>query len=87
MKIYQPKTNDLWKKYYYLLLALMMAVMSVGLTACGDDNDEPEGGDIVGTWLCDTNTKIIDSLEEFYTGGESLCQYKADGTYVAVDIT
>lgn len=74
------------KKYYFLLVAMMMAVMSVSLTACGDDNDEPEGGDIIGTWSCDTNKRIIDFLDEFYTGGESLCQFRADGTYVAVDI-
>ena len=34
-------------------MALLMAVMNLSLTACGDDNDEPSGGDIVGTWECD----------------------------------
>ena len=27
-------------KYYSLLAAMMMAVMTVGLTACGDDDDD-----------------------------------------------
>ena len=36
------------KKYLFLLMAMMMAVMTVGLTACGDD-DEPKSG-INGTW-------------------------------------
>lgn len=75
------------KKYYYLLVAMMMAVMILGLTACGDDNDEPEGGDIVGTWSCDTNQKIINVMDDIYSGGESICQFKADGTYIAVDVT
>lgn len=75
------------KKYYYYLVAMMMAVMTFGLTACGDDNDEPDGGDIVGTWFCDTNQKIIDAMDEIYSGGESICQFKADGTYVAVDVS
>ena len=39
------------KKQLFLLAAMLLAVMSISLTACGDDNDEPgSGGDIVGTW-------------------------------------
>lgn len=35
------------KKYNYLLVAMLMAVMTVGLSACGsDDDDEPDIGDI-----------------------------------------
>lgn len=37
------------KKYIYLLIFLMMAMVSVGFAACGDD-DEPKSADIVGTW-------------------------------------
>ena len=37
------------KKYYSLLIVLLMAMMAVGFTACGDD-DEPNGADLVGTW-------------------------------------
>lgn len=74
------------KKYYYLLVAMMMAVMTIGLTACGDDNDEPEGGEIVGTWFCDTNQRIIDTFDNIYASGEALYQFKANGTYIAVDI-
>ena len=34
------------KKYYYLF-AMMMAVMTAGLTACGNDSDdEPEGDSV-----------------------------------------
>ena len=39
------------KKHFYLFAAMLMALMGLSLTACGDDNDEPNnGGDIVGTW-------------------------------------
>ena len=31
------------KKYYYLLVAMMMAVMTAGLTACGNDSDDEPG--------------------------------------------
>lgn len=34
------------KKNIYLLVAMMMAVMLPGLTACGSDDDEPDSGDV-----------------------------------------
>ncbi len=37
------------KKYIYSLMAILLALLTVGFTACSDD-DEPEGSDIVGTW-------------------------------------
>ena len=42
------------KKCYYLLMVMLMALVSVGVTACGDD-DEPNGSDIVGTWAYTSN--------------------------------
>lgn len=45
------------KKNFYLLVAMMMAVMLPGLTACGSD-DEPENGDVDFIELTiDGNTK------------------------------
>ena len=39
------------KKHFYLFAAMLMTLMGLSLTACGDDNDEPNnGGDIIGTW-------------------------------------
>ena len=35
------------KNIYYALMATVLSVLSLGLTACGDDNDEPEMPD---TW-------------------------------------
>lgn len=73
------------KRYYSLLLLIMMAVVTLGLTACGsDDNDEPEGGDIVGTWSSDLSKEIVEAMSDFYSSGEELIQYRSDGTFVSV---
>ena len=37
------------KKCYSLLMVLLLALVAVGVTSCGDD-DEPKSSDIVGTW-------------------------------------
>ena len=54
------------KKYSYLLVAMMMATLSLGLTACGDDNDEPDGGDNdYFEVTIDGNTKKVESPKGF----------------------
>ena len=71
------------KKYYFLLMAMLMAVMTFGLTACGnEDNDEPDGGDIVGTWSGKTSEEWLDLFDFMYAGGEQLIQFKKDGTFI-----
>ena len=40
------------KKYIYSLMVMLLALLSVGFTACSND-DEPKGADIVGTWQYD----------------------------------
>ncbi|MBR5726263.1 MAG: hypothetical protein IKX56_05960 [Muribaculaceae bacterium] len=62
------------KKYYYLLMVMLMALVSVGFAACGDDDDEPKNPDIVGTW----QTKDSDSM--------TLLQFTKDGKFNEVDI-
>lgn len=32
------------KKYLYFFFVAILGTMSVALTACGNDNDEPDGG-------------------------------------------
>lgn len=61
------------KKYYFLFTVMLMALVSVGLASCGDD-DEPKGSDIVGTW----QLKDAD--------GETLLQFTKDGKFNEVDI-
>lgn len=63
------------KKYIYPLIFLMMAMVSVGFAACGDD-DEPEGSDIVGTWALD---------DSGYGAGVILFQFTKDGKFHEVN--
>ena len=73
------------KKQLFLLAAMLLAVMSISLTACGDDNDEPgSGGDIVGTWECDISRTLIDEMSDMYKSGDQLIQFRSDGTMVTV---
>lgn len=53
-------------------MVILMALVSVGFAACGDDNDEPEVSDIVGTWAYDT-----DLLGDFAI----LLQFTKDGKF------
>mgnify|MGYP002856748034 FL=1 len=62
----------------------LLAAMTLSLTACGDDNDEPSGGDIVGTWECDISRTLIDEMSDFYKSGDELIQFRSDGTMVTV---
>ena len=62
------------KKYYYLLMVMLMALVSVGFAACGDDDDEPKGSDIVGTWQISDEEGVI------------LLQFTKDGKFNEVDI-
>ena len=73
------------KKQLFLLAAMLLAVMSISLTACGDDNDEPgSGGDIVGTWECDISRTLIDEMSDMYKSGDQLIQFRSDGSMVTV---
>lgn len=65
------------KKYLKLFLVVILATMTLPLTSCKDDKDEPDGGDIVGTW----KEKSIDLL-----GITHYLQLRADGTAVTINI-
>ena len=64
------------KKCYYLLMVMLLALVSVGFAACGDD-DEPKAADIIGTWAFD-NTGLIGA-------GVTLFQFTKDGIFHEVD--
>ena len=66
------------KKYYYLLMVMFLAVLSVGFASCGDDEDEPKNSSIVGTWQ-------IKAVDDFGTY-ESLIQFTKNGKWHSVDI-
>lgn len=66
-------------KYKLLRLQSVVAValcvlMAISLVSCGDDDDEPDNGSIVGTWLL----TLPESNGEYW-----YCQYefRPDGTF------
>ena len=68
-------TRFYMKKYYYVLVVMLMALVSVGFAGCGDD--EPEVSDIVGTWQ-------VDNLDH-YADVVTLLQFTRDGIFNEVD--
>lgn len=64
------------KKYLSLIAFVMMAVVSLSLTACGDDDDDVNVGstsELVGTW------DIVNTT--YYSTGESPEVESGDGAY------
>lgn len=62
------------KKYYYFLMVMLMALVSVGFASCGDDNDEPKDSGIVGTWQLTEDNEV------------TLIQFTKDGKFNEIDI-
>ena len=71
------------KQCYYLLMVMMMAVVSVGVTSCGDE-DDPQDSSIVGTWQLD----VADNPGANGTYGtyNVLVQFTEDGKYHEAEI-
>ena len=67
------------KKFYFFLTVMLLALVSVGVTSCGDDKDEPVNSDIVGTW----QVKGYDEDGDAY---ENLVQFTKNGKWHSVDI-
>ena len=70
------------KKCCYALMVMLMALVSVGLTACG--SDEPELDDIVGTWQYDNpdETAGFDLFYLFTKDGVFHIVEKSHETYI-----
>lgn len=66
------------KRVYYFLMVMLMALVTVGFTACGDDDDEPKESSIVGTW----SSKYVDEDGE----GELLIQFTKSGDFHSVEV-
>ena len=66
------------KKFFNLFYAALFAVLAISLTACSND-DEPDGGDIVGTWK---NVSEIASA----MGTTQYIRFESDGNYYEVNI-
>lgn len=67
------------KKYIYSLMVMLLALFTVGLTACSND-DEPKGADIVGTWQYnhpdDEEYDDYDLYYQFTKDGKFHCVWK-----------
>ena len=66
------------KKYLKLLFVAIFATMTLSLASCKDDKDEPEGGDLVGTWKVSDGWDALDMTQYI--------QFKSDGTCINVVI-
>ena len=72
------------KKYFSILIAVLLASLSFSLTSCGDDDDEPgieNGATIIGKWILkDVNikTQFPDIENEFVIG--DWIEFKTNGT-------
>ena len=62
------------KKYIYLLMVMLLPLLTVGFTACGND-DEPKGADIVGTW------QYNHPDDEVYVDYDLFYQFTKDGKF------
>ena len=60
------------KKFSYFLTVMLLALVSFGVTSCGDDKDEPKSNDLVGTWQCKavTDDAAIENLVQFTKDGK-----------------
>ena len=65
------------KKHCFALMVMLMALASVGLAACGDD--EPKVADIVGTWQY--------YEPEMYNDASMLLQFTKEGIFHQVVIS
>ena len=66
-------------KYLKLFMVALFAALTFTITSCGDDDDEPSVGNIVGTWKNSGGASL-----DF--GIISYIQFSTDGKYVEVDI-
>lgn len=67
------------KKFYFFLTVMLLALVSVGVTSCGDDKDEPKSSDVVGTWQ-------LKGIDEDGASFESLLQFTKNGKWNSVEI-
>ena len=74
------------KQIKILFFTLAVALMGISLTACGDDNDEPGGGSIVGTWEGDFLHwfESTNGQDGFYESSKGYIKFNDDNTYISV---
>lgn len=63
------------RKYLKLLFVALFATMTMSLYSCKSDDDEPDGGDLIGTWMVDQQPIDIEYL-----------QFKSNGDFAKIDV-
>lgn len=56
-----PEQKHKMKKFFYFSLLMGLVLGALTLTACGSDDDEPAGGNIVGNWEANIPVGEIDN--------------------------
>lgn len=76
------------KKLYFFLTVMLLSLVSVGVTSCGDD--EPKSDDLVGTWqlkLVDEDGASIENLVQFTKNGKwNSVEIVTDEVGIAVEV-
>ena len=76
------------KKLYFFLSVMLLTLVSVGVTSCGDDKDEPKSADIVGTWQVQAVDEDGASYESLTISGNKVTvTYTEDGKSVSESFT
>lgn len=80
------KKDQITKQVKFLLLALVVALMGFSLASCGDDNDEPSGGSIVGTWEGNYlhGFESTNGQDGIFESSKGYIKFNDDNTYISV---
>lgn len=65
------------KKYLKFLLVAFVATMTLSLSSCKSDDDEPSTGSIVGSWQVESSVNEVMESEQYL-------QFRSDGTFYEV---
>lgn len=75
------------EKLKYLFLSLLMAMFTVGFTACGSDDDDDATSSITGTWEMDGSTEELYIRMYFDGHGSGKRDMKYSGTAYSQELT
>lgn len=68
------------RKYFYVLMVAVFATMSLAVTGCSKDDNDLEGGNLVGTWKVD-GMSLGNQYLQFKSNGEFFLVYVPGDLY------